>query len=113
MARVTLARAWNPGNNRYVRGDTVEVNEATAAWLDRTGALAKPIEETAPEDDTSTDLEDHDAPDDEDEDVTPVESSDPEKPKKASSVDAWREYAEARGIETKGLTKAEIIAAVG
>lgn len=43
-------------------------------------------------------------------DEEPVESG-PVKPKRAASVDAWRTYAEAQGVDVKGMSKQEIIAA--
>lgn len=37
----------------------------------------------------------------------------PQRPRKAAALDAWRAYATAKGVDPKGMTKAELIAAVG
>jgi hypothetical protein len=39
-------------------------------------------------------------------------ASGPEKPKRTAPVEAWRTYAEAQGLDIKGLSKKDIIAAV-
>ena len=43
--------------------------------------------------------------------VTPVVSG-PEKPKRTAPVEVWRASAEAQGLDIKGLSKKDIIAAV-
>lgn len=106
MRRVTLARSWNPGTARYRPGDTVEVEETTAEWLESCGALVTGRTDPAPRSVVTPKPEkEQEAP------VSPVESG-PEKPKRAASVDVWREYATAQGMDVKGLSKKEIIAAV-
>lgn len=47
--------------------------------------------------------------DDESADDEPAE--DVKRPAKTAPVDAWRKYAESLGVEVKGLSKQEIIAA--
>ena len=47
--------------------------------------------------------------DDESADDEPVE--DVKRPAKTAPVDTWRKYAESLGVEVKGLSKQEIIAA--
>lgn len=37
----------------------------------------------------------------------------PKRPAQAAKVEAWQDYAKARGVDIKGMSKAEIIATVG
>ncbi|MGV0868691.1 hypothetical protein [Corynebacterium kalidii] len=104
---MTLARSWNPGTAYHRPGDIVEVDDEVADWLERTGALRSEIvkKPTGPV-------------------VTPavVKNPEPKKgpevveesaaPKRTESLSVWRAYAERQGIDPKGLTKKEIIAAV-
>lgn len=103
---MTLARAWNPGAARYLPGDTVEVEEAIAEWLESCGALATGRTDPAPRVRVTPPSSEA-----EPEPVVPVESG-PSKPRRAAPVDEWRIYAAAQGIDPKGLSKQEIIAAV-
>lgn len=106
MRRVMLARSWNPGTARYLPGDTVEVEEQTAVWLESCGALVTARTDPAPRARVTPEPEQPD-PDP----VVPVESG-PVKPRRAAPVDDWRAYAAAQGMDVKGLSKKEIIAAV-
>ena len=108
MRRVTLARSWNPGTARYLPGDTVEVDEQTAGWLESCGALASGRTDPAPRAVVAPPAFE---PDPASAEVTPVASG-PEKPKRTAPVEAWRTYAEAQGLDIKGLSKKDIIAAV-
>lgn len=111
MPKVTLSRFWNPGENRFVPGDVVDVDAETAEWLESTGALAtvklavksKPVK---PADDDAVDEQvdpDADEPGEDDDSAA--------RPARTAPIDTWREYAESLGIATKGLSKQELIAA--
>lgn len=106
MPKVTLGRFWNPGTEMHAPGDVVEVDEATAKWLEETGALdvevvkpagVKPVVDT-PEPEAPAEPE-----------PEPVE--DAQRPKNTAPLKAWQDYAQSRGIATKGLSKQQIIAA--
>jgi len=103
---VTLARAWNPGSARYLPGDTVEVEEAIAEWLESCGALATGRTDPAPRVRVTPP-----SPEAEPEPGVTVQVG-PGKPRRAAPVDQWRAYAVAQGIDPKGMTKQEIISAV-
>lgn len=98
MTTITLAIQWRG----HQPGDTITVDEPTAEWLQRTGATApEPVPE--PELDTPDDPDPAPAPE------APAKTS--KRPARTAPVATWRAYAEAHGIDPKGLTKAEIIAA--
>lgn len=107
MAKVTLAKFWSPEDIVYPPGAVVEVDEATAQWLESCGAVADPSAEkpepkpdpkptVVPEEKTTTSAK---------------PAGDMPRPARAASIDEWRKYAEAQGIVTKGLSKKDIIAA--
>lgn len=108
MPRVTLARAWNPGEERYVPGDEVDVDDDVAAWLTRTGAVARPTRKrkAAPaagdESAAEAPAAESSSEDDGDED---------KRPARTASLDTWKAFAEKQGIQTKGMSKQDIIAA--
>lgn len=106
MVKVTLAKHWSPEDKLYSPGAVVEVDEDTAQWLKRCGALAdesaksaavktvaKPKQQAKPESEPKKD------------------AGSVERPARAASIDDWRKYAESLGIVTKGLSKKELIAA--
>lgn len=103
--------SWRPridGQTRVYRaGDVVEVEESVAEWLVGSGAAVDPsvVPDPAPADPVPEVVE----PDVEVE----VESAGPKRPRNAAKVEAWEAYAKSRGVNTKGMTKREIIAAVG
>lgn len=147
MTTITLNIQWRG----HQPGDTVDVDQATAEWLRRTGATApdpelsnreharrtgvsdntvgsvrRELESTAqiaqsetrvsgdgrvrpasqpPRPEPEPEPESGPAPAPE----APAEA--PKRPRKAAPVATWRAYADALGIDPKGLTKAEIIAA--
>lgn len=109
MPRVTLRRAWNPGTAMYVAGDVVDVDDETAEWLERSGALAAPK--------AAKKTREPEAPTGQPQDVAPKQQAPapakeaPARPARTAPVDTWRAYAEAQGINPKGLSKAELIAA--
>lgn len=107
MAKVILAKFWSPEDIVYPPGTVVEVDEATAQWLESCGAVADPSAESpaskpepkptaVPEEKPTTGAK-------------PV--GDMPRPARAASIDEWRKYAETQGIVTKGLSKKDIIAA--
>lgn len=109
MTTITLNIQWRG----HQPGDTITVDEPTAEWLRRTGATAtdssiETAPATAPEPVPEPELDTPDDPDPAPAPEAPTEA--PERPRKAAPVATWRAYAEAHGIDPKGLTKAEIIA---
>lgn len=104
MVKVTLRRVWRPARGRGGRpGDVVEVDTATAAWLEECGALA--VDEPQPmkvEEPTPQPVK-----------VQPVEPVKvrPARPAKVASTDTWRAYAETLGVDHHKLNKQQIIAA--
>lgn len=106
MVKVTLAKYWSPEDVVHPPGSVLEVDEGTAQWLKRCGALvdesaksaavkpvAKPKQQAKPESEPKKD------------------AGSVERPVRAASIDDWRKYAESLGIVTKGLSKKELIAA--
>lgn len=104
MRRVTLARAWNPGTGVLLRGSSVEVDDAMAEWLEAQGALASEVVSKPSGPVVTRTAEPKPAP------VEKVAEG-PSAPKRTESLDVWREWAKKKGIDPKGLTKKEIIAA--
>ena len=109
MTTITLNIQWRG----HQPGDTITVDEATAEWLRRTGAAApEPSLETtpatAPEPVPEPELDTPDDPDPAPAPEAPAKTSG--RPARTAPVATWRAYAEAHGIDPKGLTKAEIIA---
>lgn len=96
----------------FVEGDIVEDDSPWAERLVRIGAAVQIDElETAEpaEDAENADANGTDESEDESADDEPVE--DVKRPAKTAPVDTWRKYAESLGVEVKGLSKQEIIAA--
>lgn len=106
MRKVTLAKSIRfPGDRLRLAGEVVEVDDGVfAEFVGRgvfvTGAPkpSKPVErQREPE-----------------AEAEPEPAGDaPQRPRKAAALDAWRAYATAKGVDPKGMTKAELIAAVG
>ncbi|QGS33964.1 hypothetical protein FOB82_02390 [Corynebacterium xerosis] len=108
MTTITLNIQWRG----HQPGDTITVDEPTAEWLRRTGATASDSSlETAPA--TAPELDTPDDPDPAPAPEAPAEAPAKtwKRPARTAPVATWRAYAEAQGIDPKGLTKAEIIAA--
>lgn len=108
---LTVPVPGNGGRFRLARrGAMVSVSSEFAAPHVRRGALVDP-------DAVPVESEPDKADEDELEATDPVESEpamaddDADKPAKAAGVEAWRKYAESKGIATKGLSKQELIAA--
>lgn len=107
--KVTLAKAIRlPGHPLRARGAVIDVDEKTAERLRARGILAdetavpEPVEEPVQV-------------------VEPVDKKQPEgvdgvekavKPAKSAGIEAWRDYARANGLDPKGLSKQELIAAL-
>lgn len=107
MPKVTLARHWNPGTAMHVPGEVVDVDEATADWLARTGALApeqaapkRPAAEKKPAQPAEVETPEED----------PSEAEVVKRPARTAPVEEWRKYAAAQGYDVKGLSKQELIA---
>ena len=104
MVRVTLAVGCRlPGHPVRPAGFTMDVMDEVFAefeprgfFVGETEAEPTPAPATEPVDDESADDE-------------PAE--DVGRPAKTAPVDAWRKYAGSLGVEVKGLSKQEIIAA--
>ena len=107
MRKVTLAKSIRfPGGPLRVQGTTIEVEDALYdAYVGKGVFVSDMDSEPAPAP----------APVPEPEPVVeepaPVKSPKVTKPAKAASLARWREYAQSLGIDHKGLSKAEIIAA--
>lgn len=107
--KVTLAKAIRlPGHPLRARGAVVDVDEATAERLRARGVL---VDETAAPERVKGPARV----------VEPVEEKQPEgidgveeavKPAKSAGIEVWRDYARANGVDPKGLSKQEIIAAL-
>lgn len=107
--KVTLAKAIRlPGHPLRARGSVVEVDEETAERLRARGVL---VDETAVPESAEEPVQV----------IEPVEEKQPEgvggvekaaKPAKSAGIEAWRDYARANGLDPKGLSKQELIAAL-
>lgn len=106
MRRVTLAKSIRfPGDRLRLAGEVVDVDDGVFAEFVGRGVFAtgapkpsKPVERQR-EPEVSAEPE-------------PAGDA-PQRPRKAAALDAWRAYATAKGVDPKGMTKAELIAAVG
>ena len=104
MRRVTLARAWNPGTGVLLRVPRLRLGtiwrsgwRRRALWLPRSClSLPAPVVTRTAKPKPATE-----------EKAAEV----PSAPKRTASLDVWRESAKKKGIDPKGLTKKEIIAA--
>lgn len=103
--KVTLAKAIRlPGHPLRARGAVVDVDEATAARLRERGVL---VDETAAPEPSPVKVD------------PPVKDEKPEggveqaaKPAKSAKIELWQDYARANGLDPKGLSKQELIAAL-
>lgn len=107
--RLTVGR-WSPRVDgrtvTYRRGDVVEVDEEVAGWLLGTDAAVDVAAAPEPEPEPVVEV----TPEPEPEEPEP---SGPERPRNAARVELWQEYAAALGVNVSGMSKREIIAAVG
>lgn len=91
---------------RLVRaGESLEVADEDFERFYRLGAVVK--EGDAP----AVKQKAEPAPEPASEKAPAVPVGEVERPAKAASLARWREYAESVGVETKGMSKAELIAA--
>lgn len=96
----------------FVEGDIVEDDSPWAERLVRIGAAVQIDElETAEPDEDAENADAKDTDESEDEPVEGEPAGEVERPAKTAPVDTWRKYAESLGVEVKGLSKQEIIAA--
>ena len=117
-ARRKVGADWE----NFVEGDIVEDDSPWAERLVRIGAAvqideletAEPAEDAENADANGTDESEDESADDEyadDESADDEPVEDVKRPAKTAPVDTWRKYAESLGVEVKGLSKQEIIAA--
>lgn len=108
MRRVTLAKSIRfPGDRLRLAGEVVEVDDGVFAEFVGRGVFGT----GAPK--PSKPVERQREPEAEADAVQEPAGSAPQRPRKAAALDAWRAYATAKGVDPKGMTKAELIAAVG
>lgn len=104
MVRVTLAKGCRlPGHPVRPAGFTMDVTDEVFAEFEPRGFFVGETE------DEPTPAPAAETVDDESVDDEPAE--DVKRPAKTAPVDTWRKYAESLGVEVKGLSKQEIIAA--
>lgn len=104
MVRVTLAKGCRlPGHPVRPAGYTMDVSQDIFDEFEPRGFFVGETE-AEPASAPATEMVDDESADDE-----PAE--DVKRPAKTAPVDAWRKYAESLGVEVKGLSKQEIIAA--
>ena len=100
--KVTLAKSIRlPGDRLRRVGEVVDVSDEVHERFAPLGVFV--VDEPAPEPEPAP------APDPEPEPAP--EQKGVKRPARTAPVDVWRAYAEAQGIDPKGLSKAEIIAA--
>ena len=104
MAQVRLTKGLRlPGRGLLFPGAVFEPTPEEREVIERVGAAGVvPEAEPSP----AEDAEPSPAEDDEE----PVEEA-PDRPKQAENLETWQTYARALGIDTKGMSKQEIIAA--
>lgn len=102
MPKVTLAKSIRlPGDRLRRVGEVVDVSDEVHERFSPLGVFASddpapvPVKAAAPADERAAEP---DAPR-------------VKRPARTAPVDTWRAYAEAQGIDPKGLSKAELIAA--
>lgn len=105
MRKVTLAKSIRfPGGPLRVQGTTIEVEDALYDAYVGKGVFVSDVDsEPAPAPAS--------VPEPASKEPAPVKAPKVTKPAKAASLTRWREYAQSLGIDHKGLSKAEIIAA--
>lgn len=105
MVRVTLAKGCRlPGHPVRPAGYTMEVSDEVFAEFEPRGFF---VSDTGDEPEPAGPVSEETAP-------APVADEpvdEVKRPAKTAPVDAWRKYAKSLGVEVKGLSKQEIIAA--
>lgn len=120
MPKVVLVKAAKVPLDGPIRwpGFSADVDDVTFEALAALGAIevapeSEPVADDAPEPEFEPD--DPTEPEPDPEADAPDEADDaPEdmdRPKKVANLDTWQAYAHSVGIDPKGMTKAEIIAA--
>lgn len=99
----------------YLRPGVVEINDEDARVLLERGLVVDPDAVPSARRAARVDapVERQREPEAEDDAVQEPAGGAPQRPRKAAALDAWRAYATAKGVDPKGMTKAELIAAVG
>lgn len=112
LAATRWRQRTDTGTVIHREGDLIDVSDAEAAWLLKSGAATHPTTEA---DQSDEDTADQDITSDSDDTTTDDEDAegDSERPLNAATKAIWEDYAKSKGIDTKGMDKAEIIAAVG
>lgn len=110
-----LAKAhWEDrGSNpvvKYRPGDTIPDDHPKRDWLLNSGIASGDVEGD-PVVEVADDAEPEREPEAEAVEPEPVPEGDVSRPKQAASTEDWRAYGESQGINTKGLSKQQIIAA--
>ena len=104
MVRVTLAMGCRlPGHPVRPAGFTMDVTDEVFAEFEPRGFFVGETEDEPAPAPATEPVDDESADDEPAEDV--------KRPAKTAPVDTWRKYAESLGVEVKGLSKQEIIAA--
>lgn len=108
MPKIVLAKAARVPLDGPIRwpGYTAEVDDATFDALSARGVL-----EVAPELEPDPEADDPSEPEPDPEAEPDEVPEGVERPKKVANLDTWQAYARSLGIDPKGMTKAEIIAA--
>lgn len=108
MPRVTLAKSIRlPGDRLRRVGEVVDVTDEVLGRFAPLGVFAVDAPATTPvEDKPQADAPTEDSGADDAPAVAAVK-----RPARTAPLDTWRAYAREQGIDPKGLTKAEIIAA--
>ncbi|MGP9609268.1 hypothetical protein ACT3TD_02745 [Corynebacterium sp. AOP36-E1-14] len=83
------------------------MDDDVASWLTRTGAVARHARKRSKVPDEPADTE----PDSESEEPDEPADTEDKRPARTASLDTWKAFAEKQGIQTKGMSKQDIIAA--
>lgn len=105
------------GFRKRVKGELFSAVQETADWLVRSGGakLADGTETVTVTDEPSADTQEDSITDDTTTDEAESDDSDSSTsglPKKAAKIEDWQQAAEERGIDSRGMTKPQLIKAV-
>ena len=105
------------GFRKRVKGELFSAVQETADWLVRSGGakLADGTETVTVTDEPSADTQADSVTDDtttEESETDDSDSSTSGLPKKAAKIEDWQQAAEERGIDSRGMTKPQLIKAV-
>nr|DAM44609.1 MAG TPA: LEM-like domain protein [Caudoviricetes sp.] len=105
------------GFRKRVKGELFSAVQETADWLVRSGGakLVDGTETVTVTDETSADTQADSVTDDtttEEAESDDSDSSTSGLPKKAAKIEDWQQAAEERGIDSRGMTKPQLIKAV-